>query len=314
MAAAVHNIAIEAGSNFTITFQYLDVNENPIDLTGYCITFLMKSSTGRAYGFSSNNSAASLLTNGWTLLTDQNNITFALSSSETAKIPWLQGVYDLYVTENSVPKKKFRIATGSVTVIANNFPECANTVCGDEAECIEVLNQSLVTPTPTQGPPPTPTPTPAANSSGPIGPDICERFCNGLDIDAIMYIGSGLSIIDNSSVSGTISIADNGRVLQNIELMINRLKHPYPQDLAFVLVPPTGNSILLSAHEKIKNNNPINGFSYIVSNKAAPGVYISNVINNDKIKHLTMQNKKRDLVYMLEDLSLTISFESVNLY
>jgi hypothetical protein len=42
--------------------------------------------------------------------------------------------------------------------------------------------------------------------------------------------------------------------------------------------------------------------------------FISNVINNDKIKHLTMQNNKRDLVYMLEDLSLTISFESVNLY
>jgi len=142
MAAATHNFSIESGSDFTITFQYLDINELPVDLTGYCATFLMKPSEGPglAEGFASVNSSPSLITSGWTLLINESNIIFSLNSVRTAAIQWTSGVYDLYITENSTPSKKYRIATGTITIIPNNFPLCAGTVCGDESSCIEILN------------------------------------------------------------------------------------------------------------------------------------------------------------------------------
>ena len=304
MAAATHNFSIESGSDFTITFQYLDINELPVDLTGYCVTFLMKplEGSGLAEGFASVNSSTSLITSGWTLLVNESNITFSLNSVKTSAIQWTSGVYDLYITENSTPSRKYRIATGTITIIPSNFPLCAGTICGDEASCIDILNRSLVTPTPTPGLSVTPTPTPSANNT-PSGPDLCERFCNGLDIDAELYIGGTVVIPDNGSVSGTISI-DNTRTLQNIELIINKLKHPYPQDLAMILIPPTGNKILLSANDKIRNNNPVNGFSYIFSNKAAPGVYINNVPNNNEnIPYVNIFNKTSIYNFNNETLS-----------
>lgn len=311
MAAAVHPIAIEIGSDFNISFQYLDINENPIDLSGYCITMLMKptSGSGKAFGFSSQNSSLTLSSNGWTLLKDNSTINFALKSSFTYEnmIDWPDGVYDLYITELSEPSKKSRIATGTISIIQNNFPECAATSCGSEDECIGVINTPDETPTPTQEPSPdiTPTPTPTPATQIP-DIDLCEMFCNDLDLNAIMYIGSGLNIPDNSSVSGTISI-DNTRTVQNIELMINKLKHSSPQDLAMILVPPTGDKILLSAHNKIINNNSINGFSYIISNKAIPNIYINNVSNNStNIPYVNILDKTSSYNFNDENLSTNL--------
>jgi subtilisin-like proprotein convertase family protein len=93
-----------------------------------------------------------------------------------------------------------------------------------------------------------------------------------------MYTGSSITIDDNSASSGTISISDM-REIQNIELFVNKLKHQHPQDLAFVLVTPNQDKILLSAHNKILNNNIVNGFNFVISNKAVPGTYINNVAN-----------------------------------
>ncbi len=302
MAAAIHNFSIENGSDFRITFQYLDINSIPIDLTGYCASFLMKPTegSGSAYGFSSKNSPLSLIVDGWTLLISGSNIILSLSSTKTLDITWTQGVYDLYITENSVPSRKSRIATGTITIVPNNFPTC-KAECGNESECVDALN--ITPPEVTPETPITPTPTPVAAPET----DLCERFCNNLELDAEVYIGGELVIPDNSATSGTISIT-NIRKLQNIELMINKLKHPYPQDLAMVLVPPTGNKILLSANDKIKNNNPTNGFSYIFSNKAAPNTYINNVINNNvNIPYVNIFDKTSIYNFNNETLSADIS-------
>lgn len=100
-----------------------------------------------------------------------------------------------------------------------------------------------------------------------------------------MHTGSGINLLDNSISSGTIHIPNTGTI-QNIEIMIDKLKHSYPQDLSLVLIPPTGNKILLSAHNKIINNNPVNGFSFIFSNRASSGIYLNNASNNSYINIL----------------------------
>lgn len=308
MASAIHDIAIEIGSDFIISFEYLDIENNPVNLDGYCVSMLMKPTTGsgKAVGFSSQNSSTSVINNGWTLLTNNNNITLSITSAfiYTNMLEWEEGVYDLYITELSTPEKKSRLSTGIITIIRNNFPECALVSCGNEQDCVDLL-QPAPDPSPTV---PdievTPTPTPSIPVSD---IDLCSLFCNDLEINAVMYTGSGLNIVDNSMVSGSIQI-DDTRTVQNIELMINKLKHSYPQDLAMILVPPTGDKILLSAHNKINNNNSYNGFSYIFSNKAVPGIYINNVTNNtSNIPYVNILDKTNFYNFNNEPLSSSLS-------
>jgi subtilisin-like proprotein convertase family protein len=69
------------------------------------------------------------------------------------------------------------------------------------------------------------------------------------------------------SVTGTIT---------NVEVSIVNLKHPNPQDLSMILVPPTGTGILLSAFSKINNYSYTSGLSYTFSNKASEDKYLYN--------------------------------------
>ena len=66
-------------------------------------------------------------------------------------------------------------------------------------------------------------------------------------------------------------------MIENIELAINKLAHSSPQDIAFLLAPPSGSKILLSANHKIVNNN--NNFSFMFSNKATATSYLHNISN-----------------------------------
>jgi len=304
MAAANHNFSIESGSDFQITFQYLDQNQNPIDISGYCVSLLWKpiDGAGFAQGFSSNQ-PSSLANEGFTLVkSTSGNIVFSLSYIFTKNITWTQAVYDLYISDQSTPPRKYKLSTGTIDIIPNNFPECSTQTTGHCADCNSLVfdNVGPIVPTPTPtGPDPVPTPS--------LGDgDVCTLVCDDLDIYAIMYNGSGLSISDNGSVSGTISIANTGTI-QNIELVVNKLKHQYPQDLAMILVPPTGNKILLSAHNKIAYNNIVNGFNCVFSNKASPGVYINNVVNNSyQIPYVNILDKTSIYNYNNETLSANL--------
>lgn len=293
MSAATHNFFIEQGSDFQITFRYLDTNQVPVDLTNYCASLLWKPVTGQgvAQGFSSAvspNSIGNTPETAWTLKKDNlGNIVFSLGYIFTKRILWSDAVYDLYITDSSNPPKKYRIATGSISIQRDNFPECATSTNGYCADCEALQFQppttATTTPTPTgtngNGSPIT-TPTPTISDI-----DLCSTVCNELDLYSVMYTGDGMSITDNAISSGTINIQNTG-VIQNIEVIINKLKHSYPQDLSLILIPPTGNKILLSAHNKIVNNNPVNGFSFMFSNKAASGVYLNNASNNSYINIL----------------------------
>ena len=100
--------------------------------------------------------------------------------------------------------------------------------------------------------------------------------CVELDVYSVVYAGSGLNINDLSTSSGSITSTDT-RMIENIELAINKLAHSSPQDIAFLLAPPSGNKILLSANHKIVNNN--NNFSFMFSNKATATSYLHNISN-----------------------------------
>lgn len=295
MSAAIHNFNIEQGSDFEITFKYLDSNQNPVDLTNYCVSLLWKPDVGSPQGFSSSSSPSVpgfSPINAWTLKKDNlGNIVFTLSYIFTKKILWSNAIYDLYITNASTPPKKYRIATGQINAIKDNFPECALSSDGYCSDCTGL--QFVVQPATTlPGTTSTPGITPTITGSGTpnVTPtplpeiDLCATICNELDMYAIMYSGAPIFIVDNSMVSDTINITNTG-VIQNIEIMINKLKHSSPQDLVFLLTPPSGDKILLSSHNKITNNNS-NGFSFIFSNKAASGVYLNNALNNSYINIL----------------------------
>lgn len=311
MPAANHNFFIEQGSDFEITFQYLDSNQNPVDLTNHCASLLWKPiDIGFPQGFSSSVSPAvpgSSPSNAWTLKKDNlGNIIFTLSYIFTKQIRWSNAVYDLYITDSSTPPKKYRIATGQITTIRDNFPECATSSAGHCTDC-NALQFVLETPVPTvtntvttstsgsTSGTPTVTPTPLPEM------DLCATICNELDMYAVMHSGSAITILDNSVSSGTINIPNTGTI-QNIELMVNKLKHQSPQDLVFLLTPPTGNKVLLSSHNKISNNIST-GFSFIFSNKAASGVYLNNALNNSYINIL---NKTSNYNYNNEILSTNL--------
>jgi subtilisin-like proprotein convertase family protein len=93
--------------------------------------------------------------------------------------------------------------------------------------------------------------------------------------DIITYLNNGLYISDNSSTTGTMFISDTGTIT-NVEVSIVNLKHPNPQDLSMILVPPTGTGILLSAFSKINNYSYTSGLSYTFSNKASEDKYLYN--------------------------------------
>jgi subtilisin-like proprotein convertase family protein len=85
-------------------------------------------------------------------------------------------------------------------------------------------------------------------------------------------------INDNQNNSGSITI-NNSQTIENIELAINGLRHNSPQDLTFILSPPSGSGILLSSHNKINNYSSNNGFSFMFSNRAPSGAYLHNISN-----------------------------------
>ena len=281
MPAAIHNFFIEQGSNFDITFQYVNSN-GAVDLTNYCALLRWRTNAGVVYAFSSKASSSD-----YSLTTDSSgNIVFSLPYTTTRNFKFDNAVYDLYVSLSSpgVDGQQYRLSTGSIRIISTNFPECPDTNLAYCNACEAISTNPVqneppsITPTTTSsGLPVSPTPTPIPET------DLCAIICGDLDLYAVVYSGTPLSITDNGICSGTINVEDN-RIIQNLELSIQGLRHSNPQDLSFILQPPTGNKILLSSHNKISNY--VSGFTYIYSNKATSGIYINNANNNSYVNIL----------------------------
>jgi hypothetical protein len=269
MAAATYNFDIEQGSDFIINFQYNDENNIPINLSGKCVVLRWTQNDGGGKVFST--SVPASLENedsGYSLVANsQGTITLQISAQKTKLYSFTSATYDLDILEtDGTLKKNTRLSTGNVGIIRRNFDVITD--CNALS-----LNPDIPAPTPvvtsTNGVTPTPTVTASPNV------DLCmPEDCLELDIYSVVHTGSGLNIIDNSNNSSVIHTTDT-RSIENIEVAINGLSHSSPQDLTFLLVPPSGDTVLLSANTKIANYQ--NNFSFMFSNKAIGDRYLNTV-------------------------------------
>jgi subtilisin-like proprotein convertase family protein len=266
MPAAIYNFEIEKGSDFSISFQYNDAAGVPIDLSGKCVQLKMLMSNGDQYVFSSA-APANYTSHGWSLSADNlGKISLKILSTTTLGFIGTSCVYDLDVSDSA---GNIRLAAGSISFVSRNIDPLNLGYCSVSTDPKKLAaTQTTTTSTPTA-----PTPTPAPNEFE----DLCLPYdCVELDVYSVVYAGSGLNITDLSTSSGSITSTDT-RMIENIELAINKLAHSSPQDIAFLLAPPSGNKILLSANHKIVNNN--NNFSFMFSNKATATSYLHNISN-----------------------------------
>lgn len=127
MAAANYNFSIEKGTSFVISFQYLDSNNTPINLTNWCARLRWIDNVGTIVTYYTNNVNEDY---SFTLDPMSGKILFQLPAIKTAAITWtsarydldLQEPVDLYSSTLEDNKKVFRILEGSISVITPNIP------------------------------------------------------------------------------------------------------------------------------------------------------------------------------------------------
>jgi subtilisin-like proprotein convertase family protein len=279
MPAVNYNFIVEQGSDFVLTFQYNDQNNNPIDLTSKCVVLQIKPTNANyVYTFSSQQ-PVTYDSYGFSLVaSDKGLITFNLSAAFTnEEFTFNTAVYDLdIIAPGGNILQNIRLATGTITVQKRNISLLTSCPVGDNPK--QVITGDIGG----GGTTPSVTPTPTVSPSGGGGSgfeDLClATDCINPDVYAIIYNGSGMNLTDLSEVSGSVTITDT-RAIENVELVISKLQHNNPQDLQLFLAPPSGNKILLSANHKIANYS--NNFSFMFSNKALPTSYLHNVTNGN---------------------------------
>jgi subtilisin-like proprotein convertase family protein len=272
MPAINYNFIIEQGSDFEINFQYNDQNGTGIDLTNKCAVLQMRPSQSSTYYTFSSRSPATYANDDWAMVAnDKGLINLKISAAITQTFSFDSAIYDLDIlSETGDHTKNVRLTTGTVTIqkrnisLLNAFPTNIS-----PSGTITTTNGSSGTTT-------TPTTSGSTSTSTPPDPiDFClPTDCLNVDIYSVIYNGSGININELSSSSGSVNVNDN-RIIENVELVINRLQHPSPQDLQLLLAPPSGNKILLAANQKIPNSTGV--FSFMFSNKAAPTSYLHNI-------------------------------------
>lgn len=295
MPAVNFNFAIEKGSDFYINFIYNDTNGNPIDLTDKCVILSLSGRDGTIRKYS-NRALAIYDIHQWSLTADNNGaIIWRISAAETNSFNFTSAVYDLDVKEtDTTALNNIRISQGSIDIIERNISL--------SYDCPSNLESLVTTPT---------TPIDNIPDSGSISPtatittdpsDFCLPYdCGPIDLFSTVYNGGGLVLNDLSTTSGSVIVSNTG-IISNVELAINRLSHNNPSDLVFLLAPPSGNKILLSANSKITNFN--NNFSFMFSNKASSGIYPYNV-NNGQVCNIL--NKTDVFKYNNENLLSSFS-------
>jgi len=288
MVAVNYNLDIEKGSDFEISFIYADQNNNPINLSSNkCVKLSISGidgNTEQVYSYFNESISENNTNNPLALLTSNASgiINIILSAAETNKYDFETGVYDLDVGRLGTPYNT-RISAGLVNIINRNFPLILNnnqidcTLIGSDSGGSDGGDDTID--------PSFPTPTEIPSDT-----DFCLPYdCGPLNLFSVVYSGSGIAISDSSEppvyseTTSSVTVSNTG-IISNVELAINKLSHTSPSDLVFLLAPPSGEKILLSANSKITNFN--NNFSFMFSNKASENTYLYNVLNGGLVNIL----------------------------
>lgn len=256
MPAATHSFPIEQGSDFQITFRYLDENNLRVNLTNYYILLKFVTDTGQVYSFDNITRTTDYSFIGYPNGEIVLNIPARITNTYTFKT----ANYDLDLQEPNEQYvgsglKRYRFAQGVISIIQRN-----TTI--PEFDIREPINGQII--------------------------DVCSINCSAFD--ASIYNGPKILISDNKISSSNILISDN-RPIESVEIGINGLVHSSPQDLTMFLSPPSGDKILLFAHHKISKYMP--GFSLMFSDKALPNIYATNVDNGGMCRIINKTNSIR---------------------
>ena len=270
MPAANYNFIIEQGSDFILNFQYNDQENRPIDLSSKCIVLQWLTDDGYSKEVFSSGANANYDVNDWSIVGDNaGSIRFRIAANRTKAFTFNAAIYDLDIITPGERLRNIRLATGVITLAKRNIGLDSCPVSVDSS--VDLTTPTATAPGTTAVITPTPTIT-----SGQVE-DLClPEDCLNLDIYSVVYTGSGLNIPDLATVSGSVVTTDT-RLIENIEIAINKLQHNSPSDLWLMLAPPSGDKILLSANSKIPSFN--NNFSFMFSNNANPSDYLYNISN-----------------------------------
>jgi subtilisin-like proprotein convertase family protein len=259
MPAANHNFTIEQGSAFEIVFEFINNENNPINLTNWCALLQWIDNANNIQTFNTNYDGD----NYKMFLDSLGKITLQIPAKITKNYNFNSAVYDLDLQEpnEQYPNsglKTYRLSTGTVTLLKRNTPALTT-------DCASINSEFDL--------------------------DTCSVGCENLDPYAVVYEGSSVVVSDNTITTSSISVT-NSRTIENIDVVINGLRHSSPQDLIFILESPNSslNSVLLSMNSKISNYKP--GFSFVFSDRAPVNVYLNSVLNN---KSCRITNKSTTL-------------------
>lgn len=127
MAAADYSFTIEKGTAFVISFQYLDDNSNPINITNWCAR--LRWVEDQAENPTIRTFLSNTRSNEYEFSIDplDGRITLKIPASQTALFDFGSALYDLELQEpndlySGGGKKVFRILAGTVTMISRNVP------------------------------------------------------------------------------------------------------------------------------------------------------------------------------------------------
>lgn len=135
MPAANHNFIIEQGSNFFITFEYLNSDSIPVDLTNYCIILKFRDNNNpnlfAQYSSNVTNANYRLRKNNLGL------IEWFVPFTETRSFNFDSANYDLYIV-NNITEEYTRICTGVIEIAKTNFPECDGSTLDSCRDCEQI--------------------------------------------------------------------------------------------------------------------------------------------------------------------------------
>lgn len=268
--ADIYDFSIEAGNIFEVTFNYTDEDGVPINLNNYCVFFRWLSDTGIEENFSSTTS-----TIDYQIITGSDgSIKIVIPAKTTQNYSYATATYDL---EIQTPNETYtgsgfevvRLLTGTINFIQKNVSVDINNL-----RCDPYLFPRT------------------------------QKFSRIADINDVQYNGNGITTTSLSEASDTITVDDNFTI-NYIEVLINNFSYRYPQDLRILLTPPTGDTILLSGHEKITNN--VQNFNIVFSPRANSNKFLYNGQSNEPIN---IVDKTSIINY--NNLTLTGDLNSVN--